>query len=53
MVACLGTSPNESADEQVLGSWLHRQHQLRSESRLKGWRKDALDSAVLGWRSRS
>lgn len=37
--------------EHALGVWLHKQHQGRAEGWLRGWRHQALDAALPGWRS--
>lgn len=37
--------------ERVLGVWLHKQHQRRSENKLVQWRLETLDAALPGWRS--
>lgn len=42
----------ETGHEHALGVWLHVQHQKRTESTLRPWRLEALESAVPGWRSR-
>lgn len=43
---------HHSEHERILGVWLHTQHQRRAEGRLLPWRREALDVAVPGWRSR-
>lgn len=54
-VASTGWMPRyktfETEEERVLGMWLHRQHQGRSESTLAPWRLTALDEAIPGWHS--
>lgn len=56
-VASTGQMPRyknfETEHEHVLGTWLHRQHQRRTENTLQPWRLDALNEVVPSWRSRS
>ncbi|MGP7815469.1 MULTISPECIES: helicase associated domain-containing protein [Glutamicibacter] len=50
---CLPRYRNHASDtERSLGVWLHNQHQGRTKGTLPEWRREALDLAVPGWRSR-
>jgi len=44
---------HQSEHERVLGVWLHKQHQARSEGTIPRWRHEALDAALPGWKSRT